>query len=56
MELERRSAKIVLDPLKPTVLVLARLLPITVIAWPLVFKPLTPLYNALEIPMFFSCF
>jgi hypothetical protein len=35
-------------------LVFARLLPMTLIALPLVFNPLTPLYNALEIPIEFS--
>jgi hypothetical protein len=39
------------DPLKPMVLVLARLLPITLMACELVLSPLTPLYNALEMPM-----
>jgi hypothetical protein len=45
--LDRRSEKILRDPLNPRVLVLARLLPITLMAWELVLSPLTPLYNAL---------
>ena len=52
--LDRRSEKTVREPLKPRVLVFARLLPITVIAAELVLSPLTPLYSALDIPIIYS--
>ena len=52
--LDNRSENTVRAPLKPRVLVLARLLPMTLMAWELVFSPLTPLYSALVMPMSFS--
>ena len=51
MVLESKSEKTVLDDLKPVVLAFDRLLPMTVMACESTLRPLTPLYNALDIPI-----